>query len=222
MVFLSLLAVIATALIVCLALNTQVRSAVAYTQAFGCRLCLHVGSIAFFFGRKRDGRGPRIEVLTPLHKFRYSRGYRDVRKVACAIVLVALGIGFCAEDASAQRFRGARLGAVARAARFARNVAFRGIRRSSALFVPFGVGVSYGNVAQVREIRTQVIQPPPVVVQQTSTYLQQQAPVIVQQDVGGCAAVSNAVGGCDAGAAFGVGNFIGNRGFGARGFRGRR
>lgn len=46
---------------------------VAYTQAWGCRLCLHVGSVAMYFGR-HAGAGARLELLTPLHWFRWSRG----------------------------------------------------------------------------------------------------------------------------------------------------
>jgi hypothetical protein len=55
---------------------------VAYTQAFGCCFCLHVGSVALFFGRKRDGRGPRLELFTPCRWFRWSWGYTDRRKLA--------------------------------------------------------------------------------------------------------------------------------------------
>lgn len=42
-----------------------------YTQAKGCDLCIHVGTVAFFFG---DGSKPvgRLEVLTPFHLFRWS------------------------------------------------------------------------------------------------------------------------------------------------------
>ena len=47
----------------------------AYTQGFGCRFCLHVGGTAILFGNKKNGRGPRLELLTPLHWFRWSRGY---------------------------------------------------------------------------------------------------------------------------------------------------
>jgi hypothetical protein len=60
----------------------RVRTQTEYTQAFGCRFCLHVGSVAFFFGSKPDGSGPRVELFTPLHWFRWSRGYTDARKVA--------------------------------------------------------------------------------------------------------------------------------------------
>ncbi len=50
---------------------------VAYLQAYGCKLCIHIGSIAFLFGKKEKGRGPRIEICTPFHWFRYSRGYTE-------------------------------------------------------------------------------------------------------------------------------------------------
>lgn len=46
---------------------------VEYTQAYGCQFCLHIGSIAFMFG-KRDGSGRRLELFTPRHCFRYSSG----------------------------------------------------------------------------------------------------------------------------------------------------
>lgn len=60
----------------------EVRRNTAYTQAFGCRFCLHIGSLAIFFGRMKDGRGPRLELFTPWHWFRWSQGYRNPRKVA--------------------------------------------------------------------------------------------------------------------------------------------
>jgi hypothetical protein len=50
---------------------------VEYTQAYGCRFCLQIGTVAFCFGSGVKGRGPRIELLTPRHRFRYSKGYRD-------------------------------------------------------------------------------------------------------------------------------------------------
>ncbi len=49
---------------------------VEYTQALGCRFCLQIGSTAYLFGTVRNGRGPRLELFTPRHKFRWSRGYR--------------------------------------------------------------------------------------------------------------------------------------------------
>jgi hypothetical protein len=62
----------------------EVRRNVAYTQGYGCRFCLHVGSVAFFFGRVRGGAGPRLEVLTPRRWFRWSSGYRDRADAAAA------------------------------------------------------------------------------------------------------------------------------------------
>lgn len=41
------------------------------TQAYGCWLCLHIGDIAIFLGR-RKGYGIRVELFTPLHKWRLS------------------------------------------------------------------------------------------------------------------------------------------------------
>ena len=56
----------------------EVRRDVVVTQAYGCRFCLHVGGTAFFFGFVRGGRGPRLEICTPLHWFRWSRSVRDI------------------------------------------------------------------------------------------------------------------------------------------------
>lgn len=53
----------------------HIQTNVASTQAYGCAFCLHVGSIAILFGRKNHGRGPRLEIVTPLHWLRWSRGY---------------------------------------------------------------------------------------------------------------------------------------------------
>lgn len=52
-------------------LPITIKTNVEYTQAGGCYLCLHVGSVAVFFGR-RDKPGRRLELLTPPHGFRYS------------------------------------------------------------------------------------------------------------------------------------------------------
>jgi hypothetical protein len=57
-------------------LPVSVQRDVAYTQAKGCCLCLHVWTWAIYFGRRASGRGPRLELLTPLHRFRWSRGYK--------------------------------------------------------------------------------------------------------------------------------------------------
>lgn len=54
----------------------QVQRDVAYTQGFGCRFCLHIGTTAYLFGSVPDGRGPRLELFTPCHWFRWSKGYR--------------------------------------------------------------------------------------------------------------------------------------------------
>lgn len=53
----------------------EIKRDVAYTQAYGCRFCLHVGGTAIFIGRKKNGRGPRLELFTDLHRFRWSRGF---------------------------------------------------------------------------------------------------------------------------------------------------
>lgn len=44
------------------------------TQAKGCRFCLHVGSWVWYFGYKSTGVGARLELVTPLHWFRYNKG----------------------------------------------------------------------------------------------------------------------------------------------------
>jgi hypothetical protein len=45
----------------------------AHAQAANCHLCLHIGTTAIFFGeRKGKGYGLRIEILTPMQKFRIS------------------------------------------------------------------------------------------------------------------------------------------------------
>ncbi len=46
-----------------------------YTQAHGCRFCLHIWTIALYFGRKLNSRGPRLEIVTPKRWFRWSPGY---------------------------------------------------------------------------------------------------------------------------------------------------
>lgn len=49
----------------------HIKRDVMYTQAYGCWLCLQVGSTAIFLGR-RDGYALRLELFTPLHKWRLS------------------------------------------------------------------------------------------------------------------------------------------------------
>lgn len=51
----------------------HVQKDVEYTQAYGCRFCLHVGSTAYLFGRKK-GSPVRLEIMTPRHWFRLSLG----------------------------------------------------------------------------------------------------------------------------------------------------
>lgn len=53
----------------------EIERGVSYTQAFGCWFCLHVGTIAMYFGRRANGRGPRLELFTPCRWFRWSPGY---------------------------------------------------------------------------------------------------------------------------------------------------
>lgn len=58
----------------------SIQSNVAYTQAYGVLFCLHIGSIALMFGRRKNGRGPRLELFTPNRWFRWSSGYCDSQK----------------------------------------------------------------------------------------------------------------------------------------------
>lgn len=62
----------------------HIKRDVLYTQAYGCWLCLHVGSTAVFIGR-RKGNAVRLELFTPLHKWRLSwraaLGMRKPRRV---------------------------------------------------------------------------------------------------------------------------------------------
>lgn len=58
-------------------LGIQIRHNVEYTQAYGCRFCLHIGATAIYFGSGVKGAGPRLEICTPLHWFRWSRGFKD-------------------------------------------------------------------------------------------------------------------------------------------------
>lgn len=55
----------------------QILRDVSLIQAYGCRFCLHVGSIAILFGSVKNGRGPRLEICTLFHWFRWSKGYRE-------------------------------------------------------------------------------------------------------------------------------------------------
>jgi hypothetical protein len=55
----------------------QLKTNVAYLQAYGVRFCLHVWTVAILFGSGVKGSGPRLEVCTPSRWFRWSSGYRD-------------------------------------------------------------------------------------------------------------------------------------------------
>jgi hypothetical protein len=54
----------------------EIKTKTASTQAYGCWFCLHIFSTAIYFGSGVKGRGPRLELFTPLHRFRWSSGYR--------------------------------------------------------------------------------------------------------------------------------------------------
>jgi hypothetical protein len=47
----------------------QIKKDVLYAQAKNCSLCLHIGTVAFLFGRGKWFH-KRIELFTPLHIFR--------------------------------------------------------------------------------------------------------------------------------------------------------
>jgi hypothetical protein len=46
----------------------RIKTNTAYTQAAGCFFCLHVGSVAIYFGS--SGPGHRLELFTPEQRFR--------------------------------------------------------------------------------------------------------------------------------------------------------
>lgn len=56
----------------------QIVTNVLSTQAYGCQFCLHIGSVALMFGR-RDCHARRLELFTPLHRFRYSSGKKRAK-----------------------------------------------------------------------------------------------------------------------------------------------
>lgn len=60
-----------------LGVEIEVRGNVALSQAYGCRFFLHVGSVAIFIGGPWRGWPVRLELCTPYHWFRFSRGGAD-------------------------------------------------------------------------------------------------------------------------------------------------
>jgi hypothetical protein len=43
------------------------------TQAANCHLCLHIGEVAIYFGKRNgQGYGLRVELFTPCQRFRIS------------------------------------------------------------------------------------------------------------------------------------------------------
>lgn len=50
----------------------QVARDIMSTQTKGCLFCLHVGATAFYIGSKKEGSGARLELFTPMRKFRFS------------------------------------------------------------------------------------------------------------------------------------------------------
>lgn len=53
-------------------MRLSVKTNVASLQAANCLFCLHIGSIAFLFGKRKGPCLCRIELFTPLHKWRIS------------------------------------------------------------------------------------------------------------------------------------------------------
>ena len=54
----------------------RIQWGVPYTQAYGCRFCIHVACLAIYLGRWR-GYGARLELLTIGHRFRFTRGSKS-------------------------------------------------------------------------------------------------------------------------------------------------
>lgn len=45
----------------------------AYAQAANCLLCIHVGGTAIFIGGGAGGYGARLELFTPMRRFRFRK-----------------------------------------------------------------------------------------------------------------------------------------------------
>ena len=50
----------------------DVQKNVEFTQARNCLFCLHFGTTAIYLGIGLRKLGKKIELFTPIHKFRYS------------------------------------------------------------------------------------------------------------------------------------------------------
>ena len=48
-----------------------IRRNIMYTQGVSTYFCLHIGTIVIMFGFKPNYMGPRLELFTPYHKFRW-------------------------------------------------------------------------------------------------------------------------------------------------------
>ena len=44
-----------------------------YVQAANCLLCIHIGRTAIFFGAGVGGYGARLELFTPMQRFRFRK-----------------------------------------------------------------------------------------------------------------------------------------------------
>lgn len=94
----ALLVVLALAVILRAVGLLEIRRGIEYSQAFGCLACLQIGTVALFLGRYRADCLLRIELLTPIHRFRIAgrlgRALRwgAARDIIGAAVLVALAM----------------------------------------------------------------------------------------------------------------------------------
>ena len=50
----------------------SIKTNVASLQAYGCKVCLHIGSVAFIIGQRKGDCLFRLELFTPLHRWRIS------------------------------------------------------------------------------------------------------------------------------------------------------
>ena len=62
----------------------EIKRTVITPNAYGCWFCLHIFSTAIFVGSGMKGRGPRLEIWTQSHTWRWSKGYKDKDPVETA------------------------------------------------------------------------------------------------------------------------------------------
>lgn len=49
----------------------EIKTNVYSTQAKNCLFCIHIGTVAIFFGKGKREIGKRLELFTPSRKFRW-------------------------------------------------------------------------------------------------------------------------------------------------------